>query len=257
MKDFISNIAQKLGYTIVKSSTYNDKKNVQVKVIENKEDLLVTFYNNLKRANFFPKFVVDIGANTGTWTKELIRHFPDANVLMIEPQERLKTHFEPLLNDKITYLSVGVGNKNDIFKFTIHDRDDSCSFVFTEEEAKSLGYEQIEIPIRTLNSIIKENNYPIPDIIKIDAEGLDLEVIEGASDFYNKTEVFLVEASVTNDTYKNTVSEVVKLMDKVGYMMYEITDLNRPFSETPILWLIEIAFVKKDGYLINNINLKV
>jgi len=241
----------------VKSSTYNNKKNVQVKVIENKEDLLVTFYNNLKRANFFPKFVVDIGANTGTWTKELIRHFPDANVLMIEPQERLKTHFEPLLNDKITYLSVGVGNKNDILKFTIHDRDDSCSFVFTEEEAKSLGYEQIEIPIRTLNSIIKENNYPIPDIIKIDAEGLDLEVIEGASDFYNKTEVFLVEASVTNDTYKNTVSEVVKLMDKVGYMMYEITDLNRPFSETPILWLIEIAFVKKDGYLINNINLKV
>lgn len=257
MKTIISNLAKQFGYRIVKESTFENINSAPKIIKENKEDLLITFYNNLKRANFYPKFVVDIGANTGTWTKELIYHFPEANVLMIEPQERLKKHFEPLLNDKITYLSVGVGNKNDILKFTIHDRDDSCSFVFTEEEAKSLGYEQIEVPIRTLNSIIKENSYPIPDIIKIDAEGLDIEVIEGASDFYNKTELFLVEASVTNNTYKNTVSEVIKLMDKVGYMMYEITDLNRPFPETPILWLIEIAFVKKDGYLINNINLQV
>jgi len=257
IKDLIGNLAKKMGYRITKNSTQQPTAQT-VKTTENKEELLTVFYGNLKSSNFPLKFVVDIGANTGTWTRELLKNFPDVQVLMIEPQERLSSNFQDLLlQPKINYLPVGAGNKNDILKFTIHDRDDSCSFIYSEEEAEKMGYEQIEVPIKTLNSIIKENNYPFPDMIKIDAEGLDLEVIEGASDFYDKTEIFLVEASVCNGTYKNTVSEVVNLMDKCGFQMYEITDLNRPFPKSPVLWLIEIAFVRKNGFLLNNLNISV
>jgi len=256
MKDFIQKLAYSFGYKIEKINKERVSKNRPL-LLNEKTSLLDTFYNNLKQTNFYPKFVVDIGANTGTWTKELLEHFPETSVLMIEPQINLKEKFEYLLSEKVTFLNVGVGNKNDVLKFTLHERDDSCSFVYSEEEAMKLGYKQIEIPVKTLNSIIKDNNLLVPDIIKIDAEGLDIEVVEGASDFYNKTEVFLIEASVTNTTYKNTITEVVKLMDNIGYVMYDITDLNRPFPKTPILWLIEIAFVKKDGYLLNNINIKL
>ncbi|WP_100076430.1 FkbM family methyltransferase [Chryseobacterium camelliae] len=255
MKTIISNLAKKMGYKIIKNSTFEKRTAPKTTTIETKEDLLDTFYNNLKKANFYPSFIVDIGANTGTWTREFLQHFPDSNIVMIEPQERLSPYFKDLLNEKVSYLPVGVGNKNDILKFTIVERDDSCSFIYSEEEAKKMGFQQIEVPIKTLNTIIKENDYPIPDLIKIDAEGLDLDVIKGASDFYNKTEVFMVEAAVCNDLYENTVSQVVKLMDECGYKMYDITDLNRPFPNTPVLWLIEIAFVRKNGRLINSINI--
>lgn len=252
IKNLIGSILKQFGYKISKTS--NQAMTSQaVQVIENKENLLDTFYNNLKAANFYPKYIVDIGANTGTWTRELLKNFPDASVLMIEPQQRLQKHFQDLLNDKITYLSLGVGNKNDILKFTIVDRDDSCSFIYSEEEAQKMGYEQIEVPVKTLNTIVTESKFPTPELIKIDAEGLDLEVIEGASDFYGKTEVFLVEATVCCTTYNNTVAKVVKIMDEAGYQIYEITDLNRPFPQSPILWLIEIAFVKKDGFLLQQI----
>lgn len=257
MKNLISNIAKKMGYRIVKNSTFLSNSKLDIKKIDTKQDLLSVFYSNLKSSGFNPKFVIDIGANTGTWTRELLHNFPHASVAMIEPQERLKKHFEDLLSDKVSYLPMGVSNQNGILNFTIHDRDDSCSFIYSEEEAKKLGYQQVEVPVKTLNDIIKDNHYPIPDLIKIDAEGLDLEVIEGASDFYHKTEVFLVEASVCNNTYKNTVAEVVKLMDTCGFQMYEITDLNRPFHKTPVLWLIEIAFVRKNGYLINRLDIKI
>ena len=257
MKTLLSNLAKMMGYRIIKNSTLIQQSTQNVTVVENKADLLTTFYSNLKTAGFFPSFVIDIGANTGTWTRELLKNFPNSKVLMIEPQQRLQSHFQDLLNENISYLPVGVGNKNDVLKFTIHDRDDSCSFIYSEEEAKELGYEQVSIPIKTLNTIIKENNCPTPDLIKIDAEGLDLEVIEGASDFYGKTEVFLVEATVCNKTYNNTVFEVVKLMDKCGYQMFEITDLNRPFPDNQILWLIEIVFVQKNGQLLRNSNLTV
>lgn len=253
MKTLLSKLANMMGYRIIKSSTLNQKLAKNITIIENKADLLSTFYSNLKSADFTPSFVVDIGANTGTWTRELLKHFPRSKVLMIEPQQRLQTHFQDLISENISYLPMGVGNKNDILKFTIVDRDDSCSFIYTEEEAKEMGYEQLNIPIKRLNTIIKENNYPTPDLIKIDAEGLDLEVIEGASDFYGKTEIFLVEATVCCETYKNSITKVIALMDQCGYQLYEVTDLNRPFPDTPVLWLIELAFVRKDGSLINNL----
>lgn len=65
MKNIISNIAKNFGYRITKNSTPIIPTD-HISIIENKQDLLITFYNNLKAANFYPKFVVDIGANTGT-----------------------------------------------------------------------------------------------------------------------------------------------------------------------------------------------
>ncbi|MEG2509377.1 MAG: hypothetical protein RSA74_07995, partial [Chryseobacterium sp.] len=59
------------------------------------------------------------------------------------------------------------------------------------------------------------------------------------------------------ETYKNSVNKVIALMDQCGYQLYEITDLNRPFSETPVLWLIELAFVRKNGTLVNNLKTRL
>lgn len=250
MKNYIQKIANHFGYRVVKNNFNKEKSSLA----HNKNDLLHTFYSNLIALDFFPNFVIDIGANTGTWTRELLKFFPNSKILMIEPQENLMIYFQDLLGEQVSYLPLGASNKNDLLKFTLHDRDDSCSFTYSEEEAKKRGFKQIEIPVKTLNSIIADNNLPCPDLIKIDAEGLDLEVIEGASDFYGKTEIFIVEATVCNNSYQNTVAKITKKMDECGYQMYEITDLNRPFPENPILWLIEIAFVKKNGYLLNRLS---
>ncbi|MBV8324716.1 FkbM family methyltransferase [Chryseobacterium sp.] len=249
MKEIIQKAANKLGYRIVKN-TVNYHSVPNTPVMENdKNNLLNKFYSTLKKLNFQPNFIIDIGANTGTWTREALKEFPNACYLLIEPQERLSEYFKDLLqNQKIKYLPVGVGDKNDVLKFTIHERDDSCSFIYSEEEARQRGFKQIEVPIKTLNTIIQENQLPYPDIVKIDAEGLDLEVLDGASDFFGKTEVFMVEAGIQNKIYKNSLIKLINKMDEAGYEMYDITDLNRPF-DLPVLWLVEVVFVKKNGIL--------
>jgi len=86
----------------------------------------------------------------------------------------------------------------------------------------------------------------VPDLIKIDAEGLDLEVLRGAKSIFGKTEVILVEASVVNTVFKNDVLAVVAFMRENGYSLFEITDLNRPF-EKRVLWLVELLFVRANG----------
>ena len=89
---------------------------------------------------------------------------------------------------------------------------------------------------------------PVPEIIKIDAEGLDLEVLEGSSTLLGKTEVILIESAVLAVGLNNTIENVISIMDKNGYKLFDVLDLNRPFdSDTKHLMLVELAFVLKDG----------
>jgi len=129
---------------------------------------------------------------------------------------------------------------------TITDYLDSCNFRCSEEEAQDLGLEQIRVPIVTLNDVLEDEI--CPEIIKIDAEGFDFQVLRGANKYFGQTEIFMVEAAVVCDEIQNTCAEMIKFMDSIGYRMFDITDLNRPFDSN-VLWLMEIVFVKKGGVL--------
>lgn len=167
---------------------------------------------------------------------------------MVEPQNWLKNSFEDLLqNPNIKYEPCGAGKEDGSFLFTISDRDDSSSFIYSKEEAEKNGFKQIEIPVYTVNNLCKKYNLK-PDLIKIDAEGLDIEVLDGASDWFGKTEVFMVEATIRSKAYPNTLQKMINYMDSKGYEVFDFTDLNRPF-EPNILWLVEIVFVKRGGII--------
>ena len=237
-------IAQKLGYS-------RGNHLIHVKGNFHKNALLEDFFDNIKQMGFTPKHIIDVGANHGTWTRETLKHFPDTYFTLIEPQEWLKPSLQDILdtNSKVSFHAVGAGDKSGSFMFTIVNRDDSCSFRYSEEEAKAGGFKQVEIPIVTLNEIVEKNaTLPFPDLVKIDAEGLDINVLEGASDLMGKTEVFLVEAALFCKEFDNSLLKMVDYMDKKGYSLFEITDLNRPF-QPQVLWLVELAFVKKQGII--------
>jgi FkbM family methyltransferase len=245
MKKVVKKIIHRLGYTLKKVNTDTAILNTNTK-----DYLLFNFYDTLKKTGFTPNHIVDVGANHGTWTKEALHHFPNAYYTLLEPQSWLKDSFQNILdtNSKIQFYPVGAGEKEGSFQFTIVDRDDSCSFRYSEEEAKAAGFKQIEIPVVTLNALLSDSQWPIPDIIKIDAEGLDIEVLKGASDFFGKTEIFMVEAGVVNKIFDNSFLKLINFMDENNYRLFEITDLNRPFN-LGVLWLVELVFVKKNGFI--------
>ncbi|MGL2966851.1 FkbM family methyltransferase [Flavobacterium sp. XGLA_31] len=240
----------KLTQSLFNKLGYERKKGLHEREFYSKKMLLETFFTNLKSMGLSPKHIVDVGANHGTWTRETLQYFPEAHYTLIEPQEWLQPSFQDLLdaNSKITYLPVGAGSQKGSFKFTIVDRDDSCSFRYSQEEAEKLGLKQLDIPIITLNDIVNSSTAPFPDIVKIDAEGLDIEVLKGASALFGKTEVFMVEAGVVIKEFENSFLKMINFMDEKGYRLFEITDLNRPFHPK-VLWLVELAFVKKNGII--------
>lgn len=245
MKKLIKRIINKLGYALQKVN----KSPLTINTYS-KDYLLFNFYDTLKKMGFIPSHIVDVGANHGTWTREALRYFPEAYYTLLEPQNWLKKSFQDILdaNSKVQFYPVGAGEKEGTFQFTIVDRDDSCSFRYSKEEAKAAGFEQIEIPVVTLNSLLSNSEFPIPDIVKIDAEGLDIAVLKGASDFFGKTEIFMVEAGVVNKSFDNSFLKLINFMDENNYRLFDITDINRPF-QPQVLWLVELVFVKKNGFI--------
>jgi FkbM family methyltransferase len=209
------------------------------------------FFSSLQKLGFAPKHILDVGANRGNWTRTALKHFPDARYTLVEPQDHLKSHIQDLLNrgNKIQWINAGASDKSGTMSLNLSQRDDSATLVLTDRHGHSTGTQQITVPVKTLDEIVASIGAPLPDMVKIDAEGFDLKVLAGASDLLGKTDIFLVEAVVCGN-YENSAAEVISFMSRAGYRLLDITDLNRS-PRHGVLWLCELAFLRNGSTLLN------
>jgi len=175
--------------------------------LRNASGSLDSFFFILKERGFAPKHIIDVGANHGDWTRTALKYFPEAYYTLVEPQDHLRTHVQDLLarDGRIRWIGAGAGDKLGTLPLSIPHRDVSSSFRFTAEAAKTARMRQIEVPVTTLNEIVRTSDAPFPDLVKIDAEGFDLRVLAGASELVGKTDIFLLEAQIWPQGWENTL----------------------------------------------------
>ncbi|MDU9002731.1 FkbM family methyltransferase [Sedimentitalea todarodis] len=196
-----------------------------------------------------PTHIVDIGANHGNWTRAVRAAFPEAKISAFEPQKALaEKHTDLAADPHIEIHYKGVGDFDGSAPFTFHERDDSSSFIYSASEAEDQGLAQGETEICKLDTAMAASPFGTPDIVKIDAEGLDLKVLDGAPKTLAQAQVLLIEATAACPTYPNTASAVFAKMDALGFRLFDITDLNRTPGKG-VLWLIEAVFVRKGSHL--------
>ena len=206
----------------------------------------------LRRLGFAPKHILDVGANRGRWTRTAFEYFPDASYTLVEPQDELKVHIQDLIEAgcKMNWVNTGAAEKPGVLPFTICHRDDASNFTVSEQDAQAAGLRRITVPVRTLDEIVSSSSLPIPDIVKIDAEGFDLKVLSGASSLIGTTEIFFVEAAVRGDR-ENTVLRVIQWMSDRGYSLFDLTEINRS-PKFGVLWLLELAFLRNASLLLQS-----
>lgn len=209
----------------------------------------------LRRFDFAPNHILDVGANRGMWTRQALEIFPDAHYTLLEPQQELHGHLDDCIakGAKIRWMPVGAGKHSGTHFLTVYANDVGSSFVPTQDEAKRGGYRQIAVKVETLNAIVASSELPAPEMIKIDAEGWDLQVLEGASDLIGKTEIILIEAGIFARDLENHLSAVMRRMDALNYQVFDFTDLNRS-PKHGVLWLCEMAFLRKGSHLFDAVD---
>jgi FkbM family methyltransferase len=183
----------------------------------------------LKKRGFAPKHIVDIGANHGNWTRTALRYFPEAYYTLVEPQDHLRTHVQDF-DGRIRWIGAGASDEP-----------------ATAEAAKAAAKRQIEVPVTTLNKIVRTSDALFPNMVKIDPEGFDLQVVAGASKLVGKTDIFLLEVMICakgeDNAWENNAWNVIQAMAHAGYRIPDTHDLNRS-PKYGVLWLSEVAFLR-------------
>jgi FkbM family methyltransferase len=171
-------------------------------------------------------------------------YFPEAYFSLFERQPALQSELLAFadMHKNVTVYPVGVGSKSGISTFTLHERADSCTFACDPLLADQQGFPQVEIPTVALDDFLRAHQLPRPNLVKIDAEGWDLNVLEGGSTSVAHASIVLIEAAVSNKSFQNCLLAVLSSMRELGHRPLDITDVNR--SSQGALWLLEMAFVR-------------
>lgn len=193
-------------------------------------------------------FVMDIGAHVGSYTKLLSKLVGDSGkVYAFEPTPRtFKTLWNNTRYDKnvITNNFALLNEKKEIF---FEDYGPGYSYFngFKKREAKeisSLKSKEIKVEAITLDSYFFKNKIDRCNFIKIDAEGAESLILEGAANILeNVRPVISVEVGEGKEWQKNN-QDSIKLLQARDYIGYEIDKNGLISPSTP-----------KDLYILDNL----
>jgi FkbM family methyltransferase len=163
------------------------------------------------------KVFVDVGANIGGYA---IRAAKYCKVYAIEPLPRnykiLKIN-EKLNNVKINSFNIAAGNKNGKVKLYYTPGNWGISSIKYEQKAF------IEVEMKPLDKIINEESI---DLTKIDVEGAEDLVLEGARNCLRRTKMLIIEY------HKHSIFNVYKILKEEGFSYKKILDNNILFTKS-------------------------
>ena len=171
---------------------------------------------------------VDIGANIGSYTV-LACSAIGARGYAFEP---VPSTFSRLMNnirlnnieDKVTCLNIGLGNT--IGEIYFSSDTNTINHVVAENE---LVENKIMVNVSTLDEALKAD----PFLIKIDVEGYELPVLEGAEHTLRNEELcsVVMELNGSGDRYGFEETKIVQMMFDYGFEAYAY----RPFERALVV----------------------
>jgi len=179
----------------------------------------------------------DVGAHYGFYTLLASKRVgPTGLVVAFEPSPReLKRFCQHLLLNHCSNVWVepmAVSNYNGMTDFFVAENPYSA----LNSLQKPLGQETfvtIQVPVITLDRYVADKGISRVDFIKIDTEGADLQVLEGASKLLQRSPCPIVMCEFIDDLTERfgyKASEIYDFLQKRGYSWFEPTSegLLRP-----------------------------
>ena len=198
--------------------------------------------------------VIDVGANRGQWASLLLSLIPGARIFAFEPN--------PTVFDELSNWAVHSGGEVTTHNLAISSRGGEVTsfFVMAGDQGSSLlrplpgqpsmwltESEEITVECVRLDEFLDEH---IPsservEMLKVDAQGSDLDVLLSAGSQMNPQRIGAVHAELNFvDFYdgQNAYHEVFSFLDKKGY---RLARLYPRYAHDGWLWAGDALFIPK------------
>jgi FkbM family methyltransferase len=187
----------------------------------------------LKRQGWNPQTIFDVGASDGAWSKFIVPLFPEARYELFEPgvdayerygrgmQRRLKAH--PNFHLHKTALGSAPG------KITLHADEHFVGGTTLAIDPAIPGFTRYEVPVTTIDDVVARGQAPIPNLVKIDVQGGELDILKGAEQTLPHVEVLHLELWLTRGYGPKTplLVEVALWLRERGFDLRDFADCYR------------------------------
>lgn len=188
--------------------------------------------------------IIDIGASDGKWSLNTMKVFKNQSFLAIEP---LRERFDALeyckqYHRKFDYELCAAGESNDGY-VTLNVQSDDID----GSTIDATGGEQRQVPVRTVDAIVAENNLEGPFLMKFDTHGYEVAILKGANNTLKNTNLIIMETYNFNITeHALLFYEMCSHMKKLGFRCYDIAaPMIRLYDKS--FWQVDLFFCRIDS----------
>lgn len=188
--------------------------------------------------------VIDVGVDVGT--TDLYKYFPDAKLLLFEPNAKCAD----VINDKVLscrkgkLYPFGLGSENTTSRLNVDGP--RSSFFERTDLTKSEGerYETVDVKVRRLDEVLGNEDLAGQVLMKVDTEGYELKVLEGAVNLFPHIDFILVEASVMKRFHGSyTLYELMSFLQTNGFDVFQVLTAHK--DGRGLIRFMDILFAKE------------
>jgi FkbM family methyltransferase len=211
-------------------------KNGNISYSQCGEDLIIQFiFNEMRIKN--PTYL-DIGTHHPTYINNTYLFYRNKNYGVCVEPEPYSFNIIKKVRPKDICLNIGIGVENQNFAnfYVLSSKSlNTFSKETAEEYVKESGQiieEILKIPLCPINDIIRQYFPNCPNLISLDAEGLDFQIIQSFNFQKYRPEILCIETisySTKNTETKN--HELIHFLESKGYFVYADTYINTIFVD--------------------------
>ena len=197
----------------------------------------------------FEKMVFwDVGANIGLVSGHAFRQFPSATFCLFEPNPDLASRLKLLYSERPNVLVSEVALSDQKGRAQLHlDSDKTSTATLSGGLTSASG--KLDVGLETGDQFASDHGAAIPDLIKIDVEGHEVEVLRGCRELIAAHRpIIIFEHLFLSD-------EAIQAVVPSGYDIFYIDDKTGALSPTLHRWYSHNSLLKprqpaKSGALI-------
>lgn len=177
-------------------------------------------------SHFHPKCIFDVGANKGEWSQLVSKMNPSC---VIYAFEIVPSTFKELLQStkdlgNVKQINHGLSSQEGIITISLgHDSSTATGCKIEGMQFHNEYYDQeIQCKVRKASDYMREQGLECIDFIKIDVEGMDLQVIKGFDDQLRNVRIIQFEYGIFNISSHDLLADFCRHLNSHGFIVGKI-----------------------------------
>lgn len=194
-----------------------------------------------------PATIFDVGASNGWWSRHAARIYPSAAFHLFEPLADAVPEYERGLSQATREIetcvlhSHALGSTRTTLEIDVFEDPSGSSLVRLPGSARR----RIPVTVQTIDDLVRSGAAPIPSLLKLDVQGFEAHVLQGAARSLPQVDMVFVEAWLYRGYGPETplLTELIPWLATFGFSLFDFGDEWR--AESGELGTVNAAFVHR------------